>query len=511
MAEVVALRFALGIAWKLFAPKTASKFEHGDVAEEKLRQLLLNEFQKIHEHLNALRRKELVAAIAFLETGYDLVSKDPITAKDEFKKARDAALMAFGVVPEVSDKVMATKILVLSSIHEFGDNPETAITLCLKYITRMNTLPEVVKVCQVVFERESTFKGKLLSLTGKASRLDVLSSIADINYNTWEFVTNINGEFADNWPRIAWGSSNINPIYDLCLFRTSEVICKMDKKFGSVVSAATSDVYLFLAMASNDPSDLQNVITVVDIKNGSMRHLIGHTGNVLSLASTQKYLFSGSFDKKVMVWDIKSLECTKILEKHEGAVRSLCVSEEYLFSGSSDLNVNIWSLYDLTFVKSIYVGIPVSYITCSHRKYLFSLTPLSKVYIWDVIKIVNGSLSENSGSIDVGSTVNKIMTSENLLFACGRDSVEIFKLGSLRKENTISAPGYNSIILPSGKFLVCRGQDLDLWSTRFAKNVISHKLSDDGDAIPDFMWTWNGNIFVVYYDTRGDKVVIEKY
>lgn len=511
MGEIVALRFALGVAWKLFAPKTASRFEHGDVAEEKLRQLLLNEFQKIHEHLNALRRKELVAGIAFLETGYDLVSKDPTTAKDEFKKARDAALMAFGVVPDVSDKVMATKILVLSSIHEFRDNPETAITLCLKYVARMNGLPEVVKVCQVVFEKESSFKGKLLSLTGKTSRLDILSSVADINYSTWDFVTNIDGAFAAKWPRVVWNSSNISPIYDLCLFRSSEVVCRIDIKLGSVVCAVKSDVYLFLAMASNDPSFVQNVITAVDINNGSMKHLIGHGGNILSLASTQKYLFSGSFDKKIMVWNIRSFECTKVLEDHEGAVRSLCVSEEYLFSGSTDSKINVWSLSDLTLIKSITVGSPVSYITCSQRKYLFSLTALSKVQIWDVGKAVNSDVPEDSGSIEVGQTVNKIMTSDNLLFACGRDSIEIFKLGSLRKENTMNCPGYNAVVLPSNKFLVCRGQDLDMWSTRYARNVISHKLLNDGEAIPDYMWTSNGNLFVSYYDIKGDELIIKKY
>ena len=511
MAEVVALRLALGIAWKLFAPKTAAKFEHGDIAEEKLRQLLLNEFQKIHEHLNALRRKELVAAIAFLETGYDLVSKDPATARDEFKKARDAALMAFGVVPDVSDKIMATKILVLSSIHEFGDNQETAATLCLKYVTRMNTLPEVVKVCKVVFDKESTLKGKLLGLTGKTSRLDLLNSIADINFSSWEFVSRANSASASMWPRVVWGSSNIDPIYDLCLFRSSEIICHMDKKAGSIVSAVSSDVYLFLAMVSNDPSDVENAITAVDINNGSIRHLIGHTGHVLSLASTDKYLFSGSFDRKIMVWDSVSLECLKILENHEGAVRSLCVSEQYLFSGSTDSKINIWSLSDFTLVKSLNTGTPLAYTTCSKRKYLFSLSAMSKVQIWDVAKIISNELLDDSGFIDVGSSVNKILLSDHLLFACGRDSVEIYKLGSLRRENTINAPGYNAVIIPSNKFLLCRGQDIDLWSTRYAKNVVSHKLSNETDAIPDYMWTWKGNIFVAYYDPNGDKVVLKKY
>ena len=511
MAEVTAIRFALKIAWKLFAGKAASKFEHGDIAEEKVRQLLLNEFQKIHEHLHAIRRKELVAAIAFLETGYDLVLRDPTAARDEFRKAREEAVIAFGVVPDFKDKIMATKILVLSSIHEFLDNKETAITLCLNYVKRMNTLPEVAQVCKIVFDKEAKLKRKLLGLTKKTSRLDIMNTVADINFNSWTLDSNSNSTFARNWPRVVWGSSNVDPVYDLCLFRSSEVICHMDKKAGSIVSAVSSDAHVFLAMVSNDPSDLQNAITAVDINNGSIIHLIGHTGHVLSLASTDKYLFSGSFDKMIIVWDSASLERLKMLDGHADAVRCLCVSEHYLFSGSTDSDIKIWSLNDLTLVKSVNIGTPLAYIACSKQNYLFSLTMLSKVQIWDVAKIVTNEFPEESGFIDVGSTVNKILLSDNMLFACGRDSVEIYNLGSLRREKTINVPGYNTAILPSSQFLLCRGEDIDMWSIRHAKTVISHKLSNESDAILDYMWTWKASLFVAYCDPDGDKVVLKKY
>ena len=69
MAEMLVARITVDIVWKLFAPQIAQYLEQGDISEEKIRQMLLSEFNKIHEHLNALRRKELVAAVAFLETG----------------------------------------------------------------------------------------------------------------------------------------------------------------------------------------------------------------------------------------------------------------------------------------------------------------------------------------------------------------------------------------------------------------------------------------------------------
>ena len=67
--EIAVAKVTIGLVWKLFAPRAASQLEKGDVTTERLRQMLLSEFNKIHESLNALRRKELVAAVAFLETG----------------------------------------------------------------------------------------------------------------------------------------------------------------------------------------------------------------------------------------------------------------------------------------------------------------------------------------------------------------------------------------------------------------------------------------------------------
>ena len=131
--------------------------------------------------------------------------------------------------------------------------------------------------------------------------------------------------------------------------------------------------------------------------------------------------------------------------------------------------------------------------------------------IWDVAKIIGNEFPKDSGFIEVGFSVKKILLSDHLLFACGFFSVDIYNLESLSFKNSINALGYNAVILPSSNFLLCRGQDIDMWSTRNAKNIVSHKLSNESDAIPMYMWTWKGNIFVAYYDPDGDKLVLKKY
>ena len=75
--------------------------------------------------------------------------KDKKTSHEEFRKSRDAAQMAFGVVNDVEDKLLATKIQISAAFHEFEDHMDTGKSLCLKYLERMNTLPEVAKVIKL--------------------------------------------------------------------------------------------------------------------------------------------------------------------------------------------------------------------------------------------------------------------------------------------------------------------------------------------------------------------------
>ena len=51
------------------------------------------------------------------------------------------------------------------------------------------------------------------------------------------------------------------------------------------------------------------------------------------------------------MWDSKSLQCLKTLEGHEDNVRVLAVGQRYLFSGSWDKTIRVWDLQALAFVK----------------------------------------------------------------------------------------------------------------------------------------------------------------
>ncbi|KAL2142353.1 hypothetical protein VTI28DRAFT_1245 [Corynascus sepedonium] len=72
----------------------------------------------------------------------------------------------------------------------------------------------------------------------------------------------------------------------------------------------------------------------------------GHGECVYSLQFNPQYLVSGSRDRTIKVWDMKSRRCLRTLAKHRGSV--LCLQfdsdpeEDLIVSGSSDSDVIIW-------------------------------------------------------------------------------------------------------------------------------------------------------------------------
>ncbi|ORZ15957.1 hypothetical protein BCR42DRAFT_416210 [Absidia repens] len=66
--------------------------------------------------------------------------------------------------------------------------------------------------------------------------------------------------------------------------------------------------------------------------------------SVLSLASSKKYLFSGSQSSKIHVWDLQTFSLVKVLEGHRGSVLGLSLSadQHWLFSCSGDGTVRVW-------------------------------------------------------------------------------------------------------------------------------------------------------------------------
>ncbi|KAK4140995.1 uncharacterized protein C8A04DRAFT_14438 [Dichotomopilus funicola] len=102
----------------------------------------------------------------------------------------------------------------------------------------------------------------------------------------------------------------------------------------------------------------------------------GHEECVYSLQFNAQYLVSGSRDRTIKVWDMKTRRCLRTLAKHRGSV--LCLqfdadpNEDIIVSGSSDSDVIIWRLS---------TGVPIQTLKNAHRESVLNVRFDSRILV----------------------------------------------------------------------------------------------------------------------------------
>jgi F-box and WD-40 domain protein 1/11 len=70
-----------------------------------------------------------------------------------------------------------------------------------------------------------------------------------------------------------------------------------------------------------------------------------HQQNIYCVDFTNDFIYTGSRDMTIKVWDMKTMMVTKTLVGHVGAVLSLRQTEKYVVSGSADHSIIVWDLF----------------------------------------------------------------------------------------------------------------------------------------------------------------------
>ncbi len=239
----------------------ADKLKGGDLADEKLREIIVKDLTDIKSKLDCLSLKDLDASYSFLKEGVRLLnlaldksnedqkasegSADKATrvmndtasgilnpalslpqaiqkltliscdgrfvsAKDRFKASRERATDAFNNKSlSIKDRIMACKLRVAATNLELGlEDPEAATTACLLSLEELHGLPAIQEMFAVFL------KGGMKSVYKKAERLENIKSVLFINHALYDFASKYSSKSLNpfTWPAIELKDRTFHPI-----------------------------------------------------------------------------------------------------------------------------------------------------------------------------------------------------------------------------------------------------------------------------------------------------------
>ena len=255
------ISFALGFVLNKLSNKAAEKLkEQGNDSNEKLRDAFAEDLNEIKTKIDGLAqkdlhaRKDLLASHAFLNEGIatlcfafdELVRNDKanhdrygrrskttetatrqesesgrldeavklstaiqklndtsnagrlVDGKKCFKSAHEKATKVFNKDLSLPDRIMATKLRVVSKILECLQDTKAAAKDCMVFLGELNNLPAIGKTFSTYF------KGGIKSKVHKDTRLENVKSVLSLNLAVSEFVARYSRELHNitNWPRI---------------------------------------------------------------------------------------------------------------------------------------------------------------------------------------------------------------------------------------------------------------------------------------------------------------------
>lgn len=125
----------------------------------------------------------------------------------------------------------------------------------------------------------------------------------------------------------------------------------ISNSFGNeVCGTATGGVELLVASEDKHiyifdihTGELTHAFQGANEDKGSISEANGHTGIICTLFFRGIFVYSGSMDKTIMCWNVKTKRRVFTARGHEATVTSLFIDETKMVSGSADTNIIVWN------------------------------------------------------------------------------------------------------------------------------------------------------------------------
>ena len=311
MSEAIigVLKLSFGLLSDKLRTYAAGKLEDGGLTDQKLRSLIVREFDEIRSKLDAISRADLLTSISSLQEGiislmmsYDesfdsgnpstsklpsagtcsveskpsllsVTVEDAMTlanaigkmkiesnsrlksAKKSLEKAGDKASDAFhNTSLSIEERILATKVRIASRILQHLDDLEFAVSKCLHCLRELNDMQPIQEIFSVDVKG-----GRIKSFFKKDSRKEIVENVAMVNWVLANFISKFTKirVIVFDWPLIQCRKQLVDPI-SYCEKRLPN-LKEMNKKPLWDIVVAENEIKI-------PPSRYDNAICVINKK-----------------------------------------------------------------------------------------------------------------------------------------------------------------------------------------------------------------------------------------------------
>ena len=309
------LATTFGLLYNKCRDHTANKLQEGGVTDQKCRQLIVRELDDIKKKLDGLSRKNLLSSISCLREGLrqlniainkraeregeasstlenvgnfqvdgacpfelskgirelKIVYEMCPDAIDLFKEARMEAKRAFNnTYLPIEDRILATRLQVISRILEKLENPDDAANICKFYLEELHDTKAVQEMFSVYLD------GGIKSYFYTTSRLEKIMSVIMINFVLFDFTyqfTKLSSNLF-NWPRIKLDHDrSCQPMMANSEMFANKMHCEVTREY-RIYSFSVNSKREIVTWSTSDRESL----VVIDTTTGESRSFCTLTG-----------------------------------------------------------------------------------------------------------------------------------------------------------------------------------------------------------------------------------------